>query len=128
MAIVAVAAMTIFASCDKEDNNESSVDKDLIGNWEGQRYTMYIDSKPAGDPETVTFSFTESKFVWTADGTVKISSPYVCGVNGNKYFQWTEGDTTGGDAIFYSISGNTMTIISANGSILFSLPKTMTRK
>lgn len=127
MAIAAIATAILFISCDKGENG-SSIDKELIGNWEGYKYTAYIDGKPVGDPVTVTFSFTESRFVWKEAGNTVVSSPYVCGVNENKYFQWTEGDTSGGDAIFYSISGNTMTITGANGSILFGLPKTMTKK
>lgn len=127
MAIAAIAAAILFISCDKGENG-SSIDKELIGNWEGYRYTAYIGGKPVGDPVVVTFSFTESRFVWKQAGETKVDSPYVCGVNGNKYFQWTEGEKAGGDAIFYSISGNTMTITGANGSIIAILPETMTRK
>lgn len=127
IAIAAIAAAVLFVSCDKGENG-SSIDKELIGNWEGSRYTEYINGMPVGDPVTVTFSFTESRFVWKEAGNTVVSSPYVCGVNGNKYFQWTEGEKAGGDAIFYSISGNTMTITGANGSIIAILPKTMTKK
>lgn len=129
MAIAAVTAAVLFVSCDKDDNNGSSMDKELIGTWEGSVYTMYIDDKPAGDPTVVTLSFTDSRFVWTADGKTVVSSPYVCGTaSDGKYFKWTEGSTTGGDAVFYSISGSTMTITGANGTIIMSLPKTLTRK
>lgn len=127
LAIAAIAAAVLFVSCGK-DEEASSFDKELVGTWEGSKYTAFIDDKPVGDPVTVTFSFTDSQFVWKVDGSIVVDSPYICGVNGNKYFQWTKGDRAGGDAIFYSISGKTMTITGANGSILLSLPKTMTKK
>ncbi|MCQ2183323.1 MAG: hypothetical protein MJY89_07990 [Bacteroidales bacterium] len=129
IATIAAVVAALCTSCGKFEN-KPKMDSELIGTWEGSIYTTFIDGKPVGDPVIVTFTFSSTNFTWKRDGATVVSSSYSCDTSAQdgKYFQWSQGDTSGGDTIFYSISGNTMTIKGANGSILLSIPKTLTRK
>ncbi|MCQ2329065.1 MAG: hypothetical protein MJZ93_00715 [Paludibacteraceae bacterium] len=130
-ALITLLSIVFCVSCkiDESKNPVNSNDTALLGTWEGSAYTSYMGGEPYGDPMVVTFEFTPERFVWKNDGQVVVSSHYSCDrTSQGKYFKWTEGDTSGGDAIFYEINGNTMTINGANGSILMGLPKTMTKK
>lgn len=129
-AVLFLATMFCTSCKDDSDSNVNTKDSQLIGTWEGSMYTSYINDEPVGDPIIVTFEFTADRFVWTSDGSVVVNSPYICNESPSdgKYFQWTEGNKQGGDAVFYSISENTMTIRGANGSIIMSLPETLTKK
>lgn len=127
-----LAAVFVLTSCNDGLGDGRTVDPALVGTWEGTVSSSYSGSglQPVGDPDKVVFVFTPDRFTWTRNGIKVIESPYICGksLRDGSYFQWTEGATSGGNAVFYSISGRIMTINGANGSIILNLPAEMTKK
>ena len=115
--IILSVMMFAFTSC-----GDDNVDKSLIGQWVG---TCTVTTPPS----EVVLTFTRSHFSLTMDGSVRINSPYTAETasTGEKFIRWTEG-TGGGDAVYYSVNGKTLSILGGNGSDILLFPKTLTKK
>ena len=124
MSIIMLAVTnTTFTSCSKDDNdteNYSSVKSQLQGTWKGRYATAYTDGEPSAYSDMViTFSGDKvtldgKTFTYTIDKSV----------DGKLYFQLDNGD-----AIFFSVSGSELKILSTNGSAyMFLIGSTLTKQ
>ena len=117
----AIAAIALIALPSCVSDVLENYDMELLGSWQGEAYSAYMDGKPFGEPSVYVLTFTSSTFSYSIDGEQIYKGDYYWGENGDKYYMWD------GNAIFYMIEGDTMTTLGANGSILYGWPKTFTR-
>ena len=130
---IAAACIALFASCTKtgeQKEDYSAIQKQLIGTWEGvNKTTATLNGKEIDmGSTTVVLTFTE-KTLTRKDGEGPATTyDYVIKKNDGKYlFSCSyKGEEIG--AVWFEISGNTLSIVGGDGTFAMTFPKTLTQK